>query len=176
MQCAPPATPTCALFTGAPQADAESGDGSGFDAVVHMLEDAESMHNLFVIYTFLQSLLLLLFIFRLIALLVFQPRLAVMPRTLAAIVPDLLHFLITLGIVVVMVAMVRAPSPAAPVHAVRWRRRSCACCLSPCGARAAARDCGRVARVRRPPSPCHLPPALPSPFCGRLSSCGGQHD
>eukprot|EP00798_Chlamydomonas_sp_ICE-L_P025916 gene25916-11592_t len=57
------------------------------------------------IYTLLQSIILLLMLIRIISLLVFYPTLAIIPFTLIQACPDLLHLAIALMVVVVMYAM-----------------------------------------------------------------------
>lgn len=79
---------------------------SGLYRVAEMLSDARLMHNIFMYYVMVQSVAMCMVMVRLISHVMFQPRLAVLARTLAASMTDVGHYMVALLIWTLMFAMV----------------------------------------------------------------------
>ena len=79
-------------------------DLSGLESMTSMLHAVDVMSRTWSIYTYLQAVVLLILILRLIILMSFQPKLAIISGTLALMVPDFLHLLLIASISAVMYA------------------------------------------------------------------------
>ncbi|KAG2422398.1 hypothetical protein HYH02_015446 [Chlamydomonas schloesseri] len=125
-QQAPAATPGAAAFVGtnttanttanttpggAAPAPGEAGrwrlpaDTAPWEALGAEFGRVYNMHQAVVLYSFLQALVLALLLLRLLHALSFQPRLAVISRTLSCALPDLVHLFAVATVVVIMMAM-----------------------------------------------------------------------
>ncbi|KAG2451066.1 hypothetical protein HYH02_004334 [Chlamydomonas schloesseri] len=73
-----------------------------------MYARVDDMYNMYVLYSFLQGIVLVLIIVRWLHYISFQPRLSIIPGTLALALPDLLHFAVVVLLCVVMFASAAA--------------------------------------------------------------------
>lgn len=78
----------------------------GLLGVADMLQDARMMHRVMMVYMMLQSVNMVMIMFRLISHVMFQPKLAVLARTLTASIKDTSHYIVALVIWMLMFAMV----------------------------------------------------------------------
>lgn len=77
-------------------------DTSGLGDVTRMLSHINTMYDVITAYTFMQGVILIMFIVRLIHLISFQPKLSLISGTLARFIPDVFNFLVvffTCGII-----------------------------------------------------------------------------
>jgi hypothetical protein len=72
----------------------DKGHPAGLAQVADMMKDAKFAHYIFINYMILQSVNMLMFMLRLVSQVVFQPRLAVLAKTLIAQINDLSHFML----------------------------------------------------------------------------------
>lgn len=75
----------------------------GFDIVAGMFSDARHMHRVFITYAMLQSVAMCMLMVRLLSHVCFQPRLAVLAKTLFSASGDIAHFCVGLAIWIIMV-------------------------------------------------------------------------
>ncbi|KAG1675992.1 hypothetical protein FOA52_014236 [Chlamydomonas sp. UWO 241] len=80
-------------------------DTSGLEGVARLVSRVDTMYTIYVLYYFLQGFVLLGLIVRLIMYLSFQRRLSIIGGTLAALVPELFHFVLVVTVLFCMMAI-----------------------------------------------------------------------